>query len=102
MTSLGYDISRYAREAIFVRMKDCMPRFFFDIHDGKIVLDDVGTELGGLDEARDFARRMVIGLTTSMSRMRDAVQIRVNVRDAAGLRVLTGTLMFLIESTDGP
>ncbi|WP_131196055.1 DUF6894 family protein [Lichenihabitans psoromatis] len=77
-----------------------MPLYFFDVHDGKIVPDEVGTELADLDAARDFACHMVLRMTASMSLRRDGVQIRVNVRDAGGARVMTGTLMFLIEKTE--
>lgn len=29
-----------------------MPRYFFNLHDGREILDEDGTELSGLDEAR--------------------------------------------------
>ena len=77
-----------------------MTRYFFDIHDGKIVLDDTGTELSNLDEARDFAVRLILRMAMSIATVRDAVQLRVHVRDPAGARCLTGTLLCLIEQAE--
>ena len=76
----------------------CLPRFFFDVHDGKIVIDDVGMELPGFEACREEARRIAFSLASDITLKRDAVQLRVNVRDHLGLRIYTGTLMFLIEA----
>jgi hypothetical protein len=34
-----------------------VPRFYFDVHDGVDIIDVVGSDLAGLDEARDEAVR---------------------------------------------
>ncbi len=36
-----------------------MPRYYFDIHDGKGILDEEGTELAGPEEARQELVRLV-------------------------------------------
>lgn len=77
-----------------------MPRYFFDVHDGKVVIDTVGTELPDLDSAREEARRIVIGMASDITLKRDAVQLRIHVRDQASVRVFTGTMLFLIEAVE--
>ena len=77
-----------------------MTRYFFYLHDDKVTTDKIGTELADLDAALEFARGTLIDMAKSLSRMRDADQVRINVRDAEGLRVLTGTLLLLIEPTE--
>lgn len=78
--------------------EQAVPRYFFDVHDGKVALDTTGTELEDHDAAREKARRIVVGLAFDITLQRDAVQLRVHVRDEAGTRVHTGTLLFLIEA----
>ena len=74
-----------------------MPRYFFDVHDGKITVDSVGLELDGPDACRERARFIAFKTASDITLIRDAVQLRINARDMSGARIYTGTLMFLIE-----
>ncbi|KQO73422.1 hypothetical protein ASF58_22895 [Methylobacterium sp. Leaf125] len=40
-----------------------MPRYFFDIHDGKILRDEEGTDLPGPEEAACYAKTVLPEIT---------------------------------------
>ena len=77
-----------------------MSRYFFDVHDGKVVLDETGTELPTPEAAREEARRIILAAASDITLKRDAVQLRIHVRDEAATRVFTGTMLFLIEGVE--
>jgi hypothetical protein len=83
-----------------------MPRYFFDIQDGIDVRDDQGIELPDMIAVRAEAHRALAELVSHQSQRSGAVQIRADVRDGEGERVLTATLLivseFLDEGRDGP
>ena len=83
-----------------------MPRYFFDIQDGIDVHDDQGIELPNMRAVRAEAHRALAELVSHQSQWRSAVQIRADVRDGEGERVLTATLLidseFASEGMDGP
>lgn len=61
-----------------------MPRYYFDVADGrKQYTDDEGEELQGDDAARSCARAM---LTENVDRAATNAEIRVRVRDGSGDR----------------
>ena len=68
-----------------------MARYFFNVHDGRDIVDDEGSELASLAEVREEALRATVDL------LRDVVtdnlwsghEWRMVVVDSAGLEVLT-------------
>ena len=96
----GANATVSARASVGPEPRQALSRFFFDVHDGKVTLDQTGTELPTLDAAREEARQIVIDLASTITLNRDAVQLRIHVRDEAGARVFTGTMLFLIEGVE--
>ena len=75
-----------------------MPRYFFDVHDGKWLPDTEGIEL----EGPDAARRQVWNTLPEMAAQRHAngemaCQLRMDVRDEAGNHVFHAVLTLVIE-----
>lgn len=79
-----------------------MPRYFFDIHDGRLQRDDEGTECADFEAAR---REAMISLP-DVARWEipadgDRQTYTVIVRDEAGTPVYTATLTFTGLRLDG-
>ncbi|WP_336490905.1 DUF6894 family protein [Methylobacterium nigriterrae] len=74
-----------------------MPRFFFDIHDGDFIHDDVGHDLPNLKTVRAEAQRALAGMAATKPPDANAIQIRVDVRDDSGKRVVMASLLSVIE-----
>jgi hypothetical protein len=75
-----------------------MPRYFFDVHDGMFLPDEVGIEL----EDADAARKQVWESLPMMAAQRKsdgnmACQLRMDVRDAAGNHLFHAALALVIE-----
>jgi hypothetical protein len=75
-----------------------MPRYFFDVHDGAFMLDDVGIELPNADAAR----KQVWNTLPAMASQREAdgdmaCQLRMDVRDENGKHLFHAALAFVIE-----
>jgi hypothetical protein len=75
-----------------------MPRYFFDVHDGKFMPDEEGVELPDLDAAR----KQVWTTLPAMASQREAdgnmaYQFRMDVRDGAGKHLFHAALAFVIE-----
>ncbi|KAB1076032.1 DUF6894 family protein [Methylobacterium planeticum] len=75
-----------------------MPRYYFDIQDCIDVRDDQGVELPDMAAVRAEAHRALAELVSHQSPQRSAVQIRADVRDGDGERVLTATLLIVSEA----
>ena len=80
-----------------------MPRYFFDVHDGKHMPDEDGVELPDIDAAR----KQVWKTLPMMMAERPAdgnmgCQLRMDVRDESGKHVFHAALAFVIEpASDG-
>ena len=75
-----------------------MPRFFFDVHDGTFMRDDMGVEL----QNADAARKAVWNTLPAMAAQREAdgdmaCQLRMDVRDDSGKHLFHAALAFVIE-----
>jgi hypothetical protein len=75
-----------------------MPRYFFDVHDGKILIDEVGLELPNADAAR----KEVWNTLPAMAAQREAdgdmaCQLRMDVRDESGKHLFHAALALVIE-----
>lgn len=75
-----------------------MPRYFFDVHDGTFMPDEIGVEL----ENADAARRAVWSTLPAMTAQREAdgdmaCQLRMDVRDESGKHLFHAALAFVIE-----
>jgi hypothetical protein len=75
-----------------------MPRYFFDVHDGKAIIDDVGVELTNADAAR----QQVWDTLPALAAHREAdgnmaCQFRIDVRDDIGRHVFHAALAMVIE-----
>jgi hypothetical protein len=76
-----------------------MALYFFDVHDSRFILDDIGTELADAAEVRAEVKRVLGELVQHPDFGGDTHRLRIDVRDAGGRRVLTGRLMMVIEDT---
>jgi hypothetical protein len=74
-----------------------VPRFFFDIHDDEVIRDDVGHDLPDVRAVRAEVQRALAGLAATRPLDVNAIQIRVDVRDGSGKRVVTASLLTVIE-----
>ena len=75
-----------------------MPRYFFDVHDGKHTVDDVGVELADADAARE----QIWNTLPAMAAHRQpdgnmACQLRMDVRDEVGDALFDAALTLVIE-----
>lgn len=74
-----------------------MPRYFFDIHNSAAFPDRIGSEHADLASVRTEARRSLVEIASSAVGDRDALQLRMDVRDEAGSRVLAAALLMIVE-----
>jgi hypothetical protein len=76
-----------------------MPRFHFDLHDGTSIIDDEGTVLPDLAEARIQAAKMAGALLSDEAvKFWEGAEWTINVRDEGGLVLFS--LVFM--AVDGP
>ena len=76
-----------------------MPRFFFDIHDGKnFTSDRQGMELEGLEAAKAEAKKALPDIVRAALPDGDRRDFTVDVKDAAGQIVWRVTLSLVVES----
>lgn len=66
-----------------------MPRYYFDIHDGFELRDDVGRDIKDLRAARTEALTVITGLAAAEGEDSDGYTIVLDVWDEAGANVLT-------------
>ena len=75
-----------------------MPRFYFDVHDGTVTIDDEGTELPDIDEARIQATKLAgILLSDNAEQFWNGEEWKVSVRDENGVRLFS--LLFVAMNT---
>lgn len=76
-----------------------MPHYFFDVHDGIDVVDEVGQDLPDIDAAKREAIR-IAGDFASDPRMlgEDGGALVIVIRDAPDVPVLTVRLAFSIKA----
>lgn len=79
-----------------------MPRFYFDLYDGEVTIDDEGHELSDLDAVRVEVRRTLPVLLQEAVVGLDKAQFRTDVRDESGRRVLTATILMVIDCVQHP
>ena len=72
-----------------------MPVHFFDILDGNLIIDEIGTECRDIEEVRFQARKVLPEIAREvLPENEDHHTIRVIVRDEANEVVYTATLIF--------
>ncbi len=76
-----------------------MPRYYFDIYDSFASIDDEGVELANNEAAHHQVRITLPALLKDLKTGDDSAHMRVDVRDEAGKRVATGTILMVIEAT---
>jgi hypothetical protein len=74
-----------------------MPRYFFDIHDGVSMPDKEGHEVADMNAVRAEAQRALTEIASHSEPRKDAIQLRMDVRDSNDKRVLTTTLLMVSE-----
>ncbi|TXN21783.1 hypothetical protein [Methylobacterium sp. WL9] len=75
-----------------------MPHYFFDIHDGIHVIDEIGQDLPGLEAAKAEAIRVAGGFATRPAMMGgDGGALIVVIRDGPDSVVVNVRLVFNIE-----
>ena len=75
-----------------------MPRFFFDVHDGTFMRDDMGVELQNVDAARKAVWNTLPAMASQREADGDmACQLRMDVRDESGKHLFHAALAFVIE-----
>jgi hypothetical protein len=75
-----------------------MPRYYFDIQNGRQFPDNVGSEHENLDGVRFEVRRALAEIAAGVEKGKDAFQVRMDVRDEAGNHVVSATLMMMLEN----
>jgi hypothetical protein len=76
-----------------------MPRFFFDIHDGKAFTPDrEGLELDSLEAAKDEAKKTLPDIVKEEMPDGNRRDFTVDVKDVAGRIVWRITLSLVVES----
>jgi hypothetical protein len=72
-----------------------MPRFFFDTRDnGRMLTDEFGRELDGIDAVQALAVRTLTQIAGDELAGNDQHTFTIDVRDEAGEAVLTSELTF--------
>ena len=75
-----------------------MPRYFFDLYDDLVVIDDVGQELDNLEQARREAIAAVTGIAHDiLPDNGPAKTLRCNVRDELDNVVLHAEIAFKVS-----
>ena len=77
-----------------------MPTFFFDIFDGFVTIDKEGHELPNLEAVRAEVRRTLPAMLQDEVIGRDKAHFRTDVHDEQGRRVLTATIVMVIDCVD--
>ncbi len=80
-----------------------MPRYFLDIHDGaQVTSDDTGMELDGIAAAQEDAGCTLGGIAKDFLRDGKPHEVKIEVKDEAGQRVLVAKLSATFERTELP
>ena len=74
-----------------------MARYFFDVHDGRTFLDEEGAEHDSINAVRKEVHRSLVQMSAGLSLTKNACQLRIDVRDASDARVMTATMLIVIE-----
>ena len=69
-----------------------MPRFYFDITDGGLILDDVGTEFANAHAARDAAIKVLPDVARDTIGEGEGREVVVLMRDASDKALFTASL----------
>lgn len=69
-----------------------MPRYYFDVLNGGLVIDDEGIEFSDPAQARAEALRSLPDLAKSFIESEDGRRVSITVRDAAGRSIYEATL----------
>jgi hypothetical protein len=69
-----------------------MPRYFFDIIDGGLVMDDEGIELPDAHAARTEALNVLPDIAKNLLHAKDERGVSVTVRDEGGKPIFEATL----------
>ncbi len=74
-----------------------MPRFFFDIQDGQLIPDDIGTEFPNAHAARDAAIRILPDIAREKMSLGKSRQVAVLMRDETGQALFAASLILSAE-----
>lgn len=74
-----------------------MPRFFFDIQDGQLTTDDVGTEFPNAHAARDAAIKVLPDIAREEISQGESRQVAVLMRNEAGQALFAASLILNAE-----
>ncbi|MGY2047943.1 DUF6894 family protein [Methylobacterium sp. JK268] len=74
-----------------------MPRFYFDIDDGRATPDDTGYEFADLNAVRGQVQRLLGELIAHSRSVVNSFQIRIEVRDETGDFAVKATLVAVID-----
>jgi hypothetical protein len=68
-----------------------MPRFYFNVYDDDITLDQEGTELADISAARELGRREVRGLAAESIKSHGSLDLdhRIEILDESGTVIST-------------
>lgn len=80
----------------------CMPHYFFDIHDGFDLRDDVGRDLENVEEVRSEALKVIAGLAAAEGEDSDGYAIVLNVRDESGDSALSVRMVCQVDDRSKP
>lgn len=76
-----------------------MPRFYIDTFDGTATDHDDGYDLPSEAAARDLVHRSLVAMAAEEARTRSSSNLRAEVRDEAGRRIMTAQVSVSVEWT---
>lgn len=76
-----------------------MPRYFFDMHDGAEIRDEIGREIDHPALVRREALRVATALAAEEGEDGNQCSLELTVRDEGGARVLSVRLVCQVEET---
>ena len=77
-----------------------MPRFFFDLFDGTVTVDEEAHDLPEFEAVRAEIRRTLPAMLQHAVVDKDKAHFRADSRDEAGRRILTATIVMIIECVE--
>lgn len=69
-----------------------MPRYYFDVIDGGLIVDDEGLDLANLETARDKALRALPDIAKSLLFTENEREVSITMRNESGTPLFEATL----------
>lgn len=74
-------------------------RYLFDVHDGRTFLDQEGGEHDGFNAVRKEVQLSLVQMSARLSLTKSALRSRIDGCDVSDARVMTATVLIVIEGS---